>query len=273
MQASKNKIPNSILTVGRATVAVLMFAFCGQATQLVTNGSFTATTGSVTSGQLGYNITATGWSTTGYNFLFTSAANATSGTVVGSAGDLSLDGPGNGYNNGLTASPDGGNFVGADGVYEAAPITQTISGLTALNSYVVSFYWAAAQQYNYGCLSNPSNPGGCTTDQWEVSLGSQTQYTAVANTGVNQGGFAGWFYTTMTFTATSSSELLSFMAVGTPSGEPPFALLDGVSMTATPEPGTLMLMAGTILLGLGRFARKKSVKKSGESKAPHTNEY
>ena len=46
-----------------------------------------------------------------------------------------------------------------------------------------------------------------------------------------------------TFTANSSTELLSFLAVGTPAANlPPFALLDGVSLTAVPEPSTWALM-------------------------------
>jgi hypothetical protein len=44
-------------------------------------------------------------------------------------------------------------------------------------------------------------------------------------------------YQTMNFTADNTSDLLSFFAVGTPNGEPPFVLLDGVSLNAdTPEP-------------------------------------
>jgi hypothetical protein len=245
---------NSIYKAGRYVAILLTLAFSGQATNLVTNGSFESSTGG---GQLGYNTTATGWSTSGYNFLFTSGSADTTGET-GSYGTLKLWGPNDGSANGLpVSSPDGGNFIGADGAYEVGAITQTISGLTALHTYAVSFYWAAAQQSGYGCVSNPSNPGGCTTDQWQVSLGGQTLSTPVANTGVAQGGFSGWMYQTLVFTATSSSEVLSFLAVGTPSGQPPFALLDGVSLTATPEPGSLMLMAGAILLGLGSFARMK----------------
>jgi len=240
----------------KAAVILLLFAVTAKA-DLITNGSFSSTTNGA--GQLGYNTNATGWTTTGYNFLFTSASNATSGTVTGVDGALALYGPGNGYANGLVNSPDGGNFIGADGAYEVGAITQTISGLTALSNYTVGFYWAAAQQSNFGCVS-PANPGGCTTDQWQVSLGSQTQSTPVASTGVGQGGFSGWMY--QTFTATSSSELLSFLAVGTPSGEPPFALLDGVSLNvATPEPGSLMLFAGAALIGFGELTRRKRLTK------------
>jgi hypothetical protein len=249
---------SSIYSFGRTAIFFLASAFLAQATNLVTNGNFQTSTGG---GQLGYNTTATGWSTSGYNFLFTSGSADTTG-VTGSAGNLKLYGPGDGYANGLPASsPDGGNYVGADGAFQVGAITQTISGLTALHTYAVSFYWAAAQQSGFGCVSNPANPGGCTTDQWQVSLGGQTLSTPVASTGVAQGGFSGWMYQTLVFTATSSSEVLSFLAVGTPSGEPPFALLDGVTLTATPEPGTFMLMAGTILLGLGRLTGKKYKRK------------
>ncbi|MGH6911978.1 MAG: PEPxxWA-CTERM sorting domain-containing protein, partial [Phenylobacterium sp.] len=49
------------------------------------------------------------------------------------------------------------------------------------------------------------------------------------------------------FTATSNSQLLTFLSVGTPSGLPPIALLDGVSLTMVPEPSTWAMM----LLGFG----------------------
>jgi hypothetical protein len=240
-------------------LALVLFA-SGAKANLLTNGNFSSTTNG--GGQLGYNTTATGWSTTGYNFLFTSGSADTTG-VTGSNGTLKLWGPGDGSANGLPASsPDGGNYVGADGAYQVGAITQTVSGLTALNSYVVSFYWAAAQQSGFGCVS-PANPGGCTTDQWQVSLGNQTFSTPVASTGVNQGGFSGWMSQSFVFTATNSTAVLSFLAVGTPSGEPPFALLDGVTLSATPEPGTLMLLAGAVLLGVGQLVRKGKSKNRG----------
>jgi hypothetical protein len=72
-------------------------------------------------------------------------------------------------------------------------------------------------------------------------------------------GFTGWRYTTLIFTATSTSEVLSFLAVGTPSGEPPFSLLDGVSMVV-PEPGSLTLMLGS-MIGLGVLAWRERLKR------------
>ena len=220
-----------------------------QANNLVFNGSFETTTNGA--GQLGFNTDATGWTTNGYNFLFTAGSADTTG-AVGSDGGLSLWGPGNGSANGLPASsPDGGNFVADDGAFEVGALQQTINGLTAGQDYVVSFYWAGAQQSGFN---------GATTEQWQVSFGSQTQSTAVANNADH--GFTGWMSQSFTFTADGTSDVLSFLAVGTPDGEPPFSLLDGVSVNAAvPEPATCGLLLGGILVGLGVRRSKQATKR------------
>ena len=213
---------------------------------LVTNGDFETTTSGL--GQLGYNTNATGWSTSGYNFVF-GPKGADSTGVTGQYGNLQLWGPGNGSNNGLTASPTGGNFIAADGAYEVGAITQTINGLTKGESYVVNFNWAGAQQEGV----NYTSP---TTEQWRVGFGSQHQDTAVL---INAGkGFTGWQAESFTFTADGTSDVLSFLAVGTPSGVPPFSLLDGISVNAAvPEPSSLALAAlGLLGLGVARFRRQ-----------------
>ncbi|HEY3847558.1 MAG TPA: hypothetical protein VGL95_10630 [Acetobacteraceae bacterium] len=156
-----------------ATVALaglgLTLPFAGaQAVDLITNGGFESLTNGP--GQLGYTTNAAGWTTSGYNFVFASGTADTTGST-GSYGALILWGPADGSNNGLPASsPAGGNFVGADGAFEVGAITQVISGLTVGHQYAVSFWWAGAQQDGFT---------GTNTEQWDVSLGSETQDTAV----------------------------------------------------------------------------------------------
>jgi hypothetical protein len=238
-------------------LALSFVAMGAKANNLVTNGSFEQLTGGV--GQIGYNGSSmlTGWSNgspgnIGYNFVYASTGADTTG-ANGVDGNVKLWGPGDGSNNGLTASPDGGNFIAADGAYEVAPITQTITGLTVNAQYAVSFYYAGAQQSGFT---------GATTEAWNVSLGNQTLSTTTLNDPNH--GFTGWQYTTLTFTATSASEVLSFLAAGTPNGEPPFSLLDGVSMTqvvATPEPASAAMML-TGLLAIGVIARRRQMSRA-----------
>jgi hypothetical protein len=216
---------------------------------LVTNGGFETTTNGP--GEFDTSFTqAPGWTSSGYNFIFAPGAADTTGSYTPQYnGNLLLWGPNLGSNNGLPAtSPAGGNYVAADGAFEVGAISQTINGLTVGDSYTLSFWWAGAQQDGFT---------GPNTEQWDVSLGSQTQFTAVVDNASH--GFTGWHYQTFTYTATSASEVLSFLALGTPNGEPPFSLLDGVSLdpTAVPEPGSMALMLG-ILGFMGGVAVFKS---------------
>jgi hypothetical protein len=140
----------------------------------------------------------------------------------------------------IPPSPDGGNFVAEDGnAILNTSFSQQISGLNPGSAYVLSFYQAATQQLGMS---------GATTEQWQVSLGSQTEDSTLMSNPSQS--FTPWAQQTLTFTATSSSEALTFLALGSPAGLPPIALLDGVSLTAaTPEPSYATLM-GAGLLGL-----------------------
>src|SRR5262249_26328843 len=114
--------------------------------------------------------------------------------------------------------------------------------------YQLSFWWAGAQE---------TTRTGPTTETWQVSLGDETQSTPVV-TNASQG-FTGWMHQTMTFTATSAGEVLSFLAVGTPTNGPPVSLLDGVSLQAVvrdPSSVSLMVVAGLVsgIVGLRRRA-------------------
>ncbi len=239
-----------LLKFNRTAAALLGTMLAAQAhagtIDLITNGSFERAT--VNGGQLGVTTIVTGWTSTGYNFLFPAGAADTTG-VVGQYGSLSIWGPGNGAANGLSASsPDGGNFVAADGAYGVAPIEQTIHNLVVGDAYTLSFLWAGAQQSGYS---------GATTEQWQVSLGSETHSTAVVDNANH--GFTGWVSEAMTFTATATTETVSFLAVGTPAGQPPFSLLDGVSMqgeVSVPEPGSMALL-GTAIAALARWRRTR----------------
>jgi len=253
------KLKFNAVAVAMFGLAVTFASTGARATNLVTNGSFETLTNGY--GQIGDNTNATGWTTSGYNFVFNSTNVGTG--VNGSDGNLALWTTSNGGLNTITASPDGGNFIGADGAYEVGAISQTINGLTAGQQYTVGFYVAAGQQSGFT---------GPTTDYWTVALGSSvltsntqagSQSTAIID--LSSHSFSGWQYETMTFTANASSDVLSFLATGTPSGEPPFALLDGVSMTAAvPEPGSAALLL-TGLAGLAGYARRR--RKAAKSEA------
>lgn len=262
-----------MITHARALAAGVLLAVtqigAHAAPNLVTNGDFEINGGT---GQIGYGLSsAAGWTSgaaldgSPYTFNFivdTTADDAVHGTNGGFASAFSAGagtnifiwGPDNGVNNGFTGSSNGGYFLGADGDYARGPVSQVINGLTVGDTYTLNFEWAASQF---------TDVIGDTTQQWQVSFGSETHSTSTVN--LPQAGFSGWMNETMTFTATATSQTLTFLANGAPSGLPPFLLLDGVSMTGSvvppissvPEPtGMAMLAGGLVLLaGIGRRRR------------------
>jgi hypothetical protein len=241
-RTEKHKKLSSTLRKAGSALAFLTFAVSAQA-NLVVNGGFSLSTNGP--GQLGLITTATDWTSAApegsYNFLFSPATALTGVSSEFGTDDLSLYG--------VTASPDGGNFVGGDGDFPGhnGPIQQTISGLTVGDTYTVGFYWAAAQQVGFT---------GPTEQSWIVSLGSETQSTPTYD--LPSQGFSGWMFQSFNFTATSSTETLSFLANGN-LPIPPFALLDGVSLNQTPEPGYWIPGVGLVglmaVLGVRRSKR------------------
>lgn len=227
----------SALTIA-ATVGVSGLAnatlILASAVPHVTNGGFETTTATGKDKFLGK---VTGWSG-GSNLTFIDfPGTADNGT------DLSVYGPF------PSTSPSGGNFVEADGdpQYSSA-ITQTIDNLTPGQPYTLTFQQAAGQQAGFT---------GPTTERWKVSFGSDSKLSTLFS--LPQGGVGAWQTETMVFVATLASQVLSFLAVGTPNGAPPISFLDGVSLTAVPEPASMALL-GAGLLGVGFIRMRRQPK-------------
>jgi len=171
-------------------------------------------------------------------------------------------------NGGLNPIPDtsplGGNFIIADGAFRLTTLYQTINNLEIGENYKLSFYQAAGQEQGFdgdtqeqwqvswgGSLNTTTSitlPNGqIYTDPTEVISGGDVQLSDMMNNPSH--GFQDWQKQTMTFTATATSELLGFLALGSPLGQPPFLLLDGVSLDKITEPNILLLiLSGGILL-------------------------
>ena len=109
-----------------------------------------------------------------------------------------------------------------------------------------------------------------------MTLGSET-IVATPTIDLSSHGFSGWMTESVTFTYEGlgpNPNLLTFVddgmggcnsnflncAINNPgaSGSPPFSLLDGVSLTAVPEPSTwAMMLAGFAALGYAGLRRRR----------------
>ena len=232
------------------------------------------TTGSV--------LTVANWNTNGYNFVYapgtadsgTGANGANTGQPnqapgqynVGSGvhagyGSTYMSGINNDGTKAITAVPGGGNFIAADGAFQVGAVTQTVTGLQIGKTYALSFYYAAAQQEGTGFNQ-------ATTENWKVTFTNQTLNVGVqplnqTTTTINlpAKSFSGWFQQIYNFVATDTSGTLSFLAAGTPTGQPPFSLLGNVSLDIVPEFSNWMVFAGfgAVVTAFEVFRRRRQL--------------
>jgi hypothetical protein len=243
------------LRAALVAAGMLMAAPAAQAGTLITNGSFENTTAiSNGVGTTINNSDLAGWSTgpclsncgSGPNtlFMFLAAPGyVTNGVLFQGVAPVNFySGPG--------TSPDGGNAITQDAGNELGALNQTVNGLVAGDHYQLTFYQATMQAIDASVNSSFSA-------SWTVSLGGSTQSSTTMFNPYK--GYSPWEQVTMNFTATSASEVLSFLASSPGNGQPPFLLLDGVGLSDIPEPGSLaLLVAGAA--GLLMMQRRRRLR-------------
>jgi hypothetical protein len=267
----------SIGSIGVSSIVLnLMPIQQAQAVELVRNGDFSINnlTAAAPTGVTNPLGATAGTTATAAYWDFSTPRNTLvwlSATGTAAYSNLNTLGGGIGDNRLIGSAPilnpvtgGSGFFVAADGdpVYSST-FSQTLTGLIAGEQYNVSFWQAAAQQ---------AGQTGHTTERWQVSLGGSTnQLSTLMSPPENPltgtaTAVSGWQKENLTFTAGSTNQLLSFLAVGTPIGEPPISFLTGVSVqgnssTSVPEPedyvGTLIGMGFVGTLVKSRIAKKK----------------
>jgi hypothetical protein len=220
---------------------------------LVTDGTFQDTSLSSPGGLICQQVSGTTcnsnlthWSSTCGPYGGCSPGNTPSSLLFAGTTDVDFSVWNSGA--GLASSlvnPAAGNVVAIDGDPNyTGSISQTITGLKVGDSYVLTFQQAAAQQ---------NGLTGTTTEQWQVTFGTHTDTSTLMHDA--QQSVVGWNNQSMFFIATAASEVLTFLALGTPEHEPPVVLLADVSLTEIPEPTDVTLLA-TGMLGLLLLRRR-----------------
>ncbi|MBE9220150.1 hypothetical protein [Dolichospermum flos-aquae] len=259
--------------IGLSSIVLSAVSLPAQAINLVQNGNFESNGGL---GAIGGTASlpaisyATNWTvgpvdTTGTDtysytppFVFMVDDKADSTGFRSVFGIIKVHGPANGVNNGFTGSPNGGYFLGMDGDYARASVYQDITGMTVGQNYILTGQYALGQFNEYT---------GGVDGKWEIQFGSDRVSTNTLN--IPSQGFSGWQNFSQTFTATAATQRLEFFAKSTPSGLPPFLLLDGVSLQEEGTPPTpvpfetdaLPIVGSMIAFGFGLRAKQKLAQK------------
>jgi PEP-CTERM motif len=279
-----------------ASVIVTLFLLISQASaaSLITNGSFDAP-----GTQLGGFTQACSQSVATVNCPFLSPGSTSTGgwqvTILGNNGQIDCVVPGSAVGGSTSptlictpgdppstsvasggfkftlwqapgASPDKGNYFLADGGTSfSGALSQTLTGLTVGSLYKLTFWQAAGQEnclYDDGVNCDP--PGNANlTQNWQVTFGSTTLTSTTMSTPIHTS-FA-WNQQIMFFTATTTTQVLTFLAQGTPNSAPPLLMLDGVTLESAPEPGTSALLGlGLLAIPVGRRLLAKRRKRLSE---------
>ena len=140
-------------------------------------------------------------------------------------------------------SPDGGTWVGFAASVFIEAFGQTIGGFTIGTVYSVSWY-----QANFGLTSTYTNPDviGLSVDGALVGSGSLAPLAP------------GWTSESVEFTATAVSHELSFGLGGGATLGGSYLSIDGISVTAVPEPSTALLLS-LGLTGLAAKGRRRAI--------------
>jgi hypothetical protein len=272
-----HRVVLALAALALAALAMAGLATAAQANSF-TDGGFASFTGSsatcsgntATNTQEATNSDLPGWSVNaGYAFVLTTNNYQNFSNSYGAGSNSCI-----GLQPTVSAPPVGPNFFAMDPSFlngTGWSLAQIVTGLIPGDTYSVTFNMGAGQQAGYS---------GASTDTWLVGLSSgtggcatNTSATCRPNTGTTTsgssqtidlpgGGFSGWAAAEVSLIASAGAEVLWFFGESTNDGsQPPFLLLDGVSLTQTvPEPPAYgMLLVGVLaLLGARRVLRRKA---------------
>ncbi|MBD2268282.1 hypothetical protein H6F62_05670 [Anabaena sp. FACHB-1391] len=289
--------------IGLSSIVLSAVSLPAQAINLVQNGGFVPNNigsyrssginaGTGTSGTLPSGITFDDWTVTDNpnnvsGYVNTLMYVVSDGNTFSAEGGVGMNNKGDNQRKSWTLFASSGQtvnsidetgwYIASDGdpLYSAS-ISQLVSGLTVGKEYTLKFSQAAGQfDCNFGNQSNRSTSClergtyfGETNRHWNVTFGDVTQQStnmALAS----QAPVTPWQLQNMKFTATAPTQTLSFLAFGTPGGQPPVALLSGVSLDdGTPPPtpvpfetDALPIVGSMIAFGFGLRAKQKLAQK------------